>query len=125
MLQMKKLLFGLLGAVLLSVVLLSATALVILKTGSLPEGAAGTAALVVGCLSVFPAALWTARLAGEKGMLHGVALAAMYLFLYLAVSLAFYTEANIVAIGIRAAAFLLSGALGGMIGVGMKRKIRF
>lgn len=125
MLQIKKLILGLFGAVGLSIVLMCITALVILKTGSLPNGVAGTVMLLVGGLSVFLAALLIARMAGEKGMLHGLALAVMYLFLFVAISLAFFAEPDIRTLGVRAAAFLLCGALGGTIGVGMKKKIRF
>ena len=70
-------------------------------------------------------AFFAARIAGEKGLLHGLVLAAVYVFLYLAVSLALYADADIAAVGVRTAAILLCGALGGVLGVGKKSKIRF
>ena len=86
MLQIKKLLFGLVASLVLTVALLAAFSALILKLGALPGEIAGTIALAVGCVSVFAAAFFTARIAGEKGLLHGLVLAAVYVFLYLAVS---------------------------------------
>lgn len=125
MLQIKKLIFGLAAEILLSCGLLALFSALILKMGSLPDGIAGTLALAIGCLSVLTAAFLTARMTGEKGLLHGLVLAGSYIFLYAAVSLALYTDADIAAIGVRAASFLLCGILGGILGVGKKSKIRF
>lgn len=125
MLQIKKLLFGLVASLALTAALLAAFSALILKLGALPGEIAGTIALAIGCISVFAAAFFTARIAGEKGLLHGLVLAAVYVFLYLAVSLALYADADIVAVGVRTAAILLCGALGGVLGVGKKSKIRF
>ena len=77
------------------------------------------------CISVLAAAFLTARMTGEKGLLHGLALAGGYIFLYLAVSLALYTDVDIASIGVRVVSFALCGALGGVLGVGRKSKIRF
>ena len=126
MLQIKKLLFGLVASLALTAALLAAFSALILKLGALPGEIAGTIALAIGCVSVFAAAFFTARIAGEKGLLHGLILAAVYVFLYLAVSLALYADAaDIAAVGVRTAAILLCGALGGVLGVGKKSKIRF
>ena len=110
MLQIKKLLFGLVASLALTAALLAAFSALILKLGALPGEIA---------------AFFTARIAGEKGLLHGLVLAAVYVFLYLAVSLALYADADIAAVGVRTAAILLCGALGGVLGVGKKNKIRF
>ena len=125
MLQIKKLVFGLAAEVLLSCGLLALFSVLILKMGSLPNEIAGTMALAAGCISVLAAAFLTARMPGEKGLLHGLALAGGYIFLYLAVSLALYTDVDIASIGVRVVSFALCGALGGVLGVGRKSKIRF
>mgnify|MGYP000043125499 FL=1 len=125
MLQIKKLLFGLVASLALTAALLAAFSALILKLGALPGEIAGTIALAIGCVSVLAAAFFTARIVGEKGLLHGLVLAAVYIFLYLAVSLALYADADIAAVGVRTAAILLCGALGGVLGVGKKSKIRF
>ena len=109
----------------LSCGLLALFSVLILKMGSLPNGIAGTMALAAGCISVLAAAFLTARMTGEKGLLHGLALAGGYIFLYLAVSLALYTDVDIASIGVRVVSFALCGALGGVLGVGRKSKIRF
>ena len=80
MLQIKKLLFGLVASLALTAALLAAFSALILKLGALPGEIAGTIALAIGCVSVFAAAFFTARIAGEKGLLHGLVLAAVYVF---------------------------------------------
>lgn len=76
MLNFKKLFLGLLFSVLFSAVLTTVCAFVILKLGFLPsEPILGTAAAVIGGVSVFASAFLAARLAGEKGLLHALCLA--------------------------------------------------
>lgn len=72
MLNFKKLFLGFLFSVLFSAVLIAVCAFMILKLGFLPsEPILGTAAAVIGGVSVFASAFLAARLAGEKGLLHG------------------------------------------------------
>lgn len=66
MLNFKKLFLGLLFSVLFSAVLIAVCAFMILKLGFLPSGPIlGTAAAVIGGVSVFASAFLAARLAGE------------------------------------------------------------
>lgn len=67
MLNFKKLFFGLLFSVLFSAVLIAVCAFMILKLSFLPsEPILGTAAAVIGGVSVFASAFLAARLAGGK-----------------------------------------------------------
>ena len=67
MLNLKKLFLGLLFSVLFSAVLIAVCAFMILKLGFLPsEPILGTAAAVIGGVSVFASAFLAARLAGKK-----------------------------------------------------------
>ena len=78
MLNFKKLFLGLLFSVLFSAVLIAVCAFMILKLGFLPsEPILGTAAAAIGGVSVFASAFLAARLAGEKGLLHGLVLCAL------------------------------------------------
>lgn len=87
MLNFKKLFLGLLFSVLFSAVLIAVCAFMILKLGFLPsEPILGTAAAVIGGVSVFASAFLAARLAGEKGLLHGLVLGTLYAVFYVAIS---------------------------------------
>lgn len=125
MLQIKKLLFGFAAEMMLSGGLLSLFSLLILKMGVLSNGAAGTMAIAAGCVAIFIAAFLTAHWAGEKGLVHGLVLAGGYVILYFAIAFLLYANAEVVSLVVRAAAFLFCGALGGILGVGKKSKIRF
>ena len=125
MLQIKKLVFGLAAEVLLSCGLLALFSVLILKMGSLPNGIAGTMALAAGCISVLAAAFLTARMTGEKGLLHGLALAGVYIFLYLAVSLALYTDVDIASIGVRVVSLHFAARSAAFLALGEKVKFGF
>ena len=87
MLNFKKLFLGFLFSVLFSAVLIAVCAFMILKLGFLPsEPILGTAAAVIGGVSVFASAFLAARLAGEKGLLHGLVLGTLYAVFYVAIS---------------------------------------
>lgn len=125
MLNIKKLVFGVILAILLSAGLLAAFSLFILKMGRLPDAWAGTIAAAAGGLAVFLAAFLTARWAGEKGLLHGLALSGAYAIVYIGMALLLYAGVQSVPLVIRALILLLCGALGGILGVGKKSKIQF
>lgn len=76
MLNFKKLFLGLLFSVLFSAVLIAVCAFMILKLGFLPsEPILGTAAAVIGGVSVFVSAFLAARLAGKKACCTALCLA--------------------------------------------------
>ena len=111
MLNFKKLFLGLLFSVLFSAVLIAVCAFMILKLGFLPsEPILGTAAAAIGGVSVFASAFLAARLAGEKGLLHGLVL---------------YANMRIVLLVIRSVIFVICSVCGGVMGVNRDEKIRF
>ena len=67
MLQIKKLLFGLVASLALTAALLAAFSALILKLGALPGEIAGTIALAIGCVSVFAAAFSRRASRGRRG----------------------------------------------------------
>lgn len=76
MLNFKKLFLGFLFSVLFSAVLIAVCAFMILKLGFLPsEPILGTAAAVIGGVSVFASAFLAARLAGKKDCCTALCLA--------------------------------------------------
>ena len=114
MLNFKKLFLGLLFSVLFSAVLIAVCAFMILKLGFLPsEPILGTAAAAIGGVSVFASAFLAARLAGEKGLLHGLVLGMLY------------ANMRIVLLVIRSVIFVICSVCGGVMGVNRDEKIRF
>lgn len=126
MLNFKKLFLGLLFSVLLSAVLIAACAFVILKLGFLPsEPILGTAAAVIGGVSVFTSAFLTARRAGEKGLLHGLVLGVLYAIFCVAVSVMLYANMQVAPLVIRSVIFVICSVCGGVMGVNKDEKVRF
>ena len=127
MLNFKKLFLGLLFSVLFSAVLIAVCAFMILKLGFLPSELPilGTAAAAIGGVSVFASAFLAARLAGEKGLLHGLVLGTLYAVFYVAISVMLYANMRIVLLVIRSVIFVICSVCGGVMGVNRDEKIRF
>ena len=117
---------GLLFSVLFSAVLIAVCAFMILKLGFLPSGPIlGTAAAVIGGVSVFASAFLAARLAGEKGLLHGLVLGTLYAVFYVAISVMLYANMRVALLVIRSVIFVICSVCGGVMGVNRDEKIRF
>ena len=125
MLNFKKLITGSLLAVALSAVLLMAAAFCVKKVGLPSDAVAGTLGLAAGAVAVFAGSVVTAMWAGEKGLLYGVLLSVLVSAVYIAVGVFVCNEIEYAAVSVRVAAFLVSGALGGVLGVNRTQHIRF
>lgn len=127
MLNFKKLFLGFLFSVLFSAVLIAVCAFMILKLGFLPsEPILGTAAAVIGGVSVFASAFLAARLGGgKKGLLHGPVLGTLYAVSYVTISVMLYANMRVVLLVIRSVIFVICSVCGGVMGVNRDEKIRF
>lgn len=127
MLQIKKLFFGTLLNLVLAVGLFSVAAFLIQKLGALPEGGmAGTIVMIIGIVAVFFSALLTAHWVGEKGLIHGTVIALIVIALYCIGAMVICGSDDLVSLAVRAISFLLSGMIGGVVGVGQKSgRVRF
>ena len=126
MLNFKKLLLVLVICLSLSAALIALSAFVLLKLGFLPnDSVLGTLAAVIGGISVFAASVITARCAGERGLLHGLVLGAVYTFLYVAVGIMIYADMQCTSAIIRSVIFVICSVCGGIIGVNKNEKVRF
>lgn len=108
-----------------SLLLLSLISLVVAKAGVLPQAALPLVTTAAGCAAVFLGGLISALAAKEKGLYLGLASGA---FLAACVGLAtYFSGGDIFAVsGIgKAAAFLVSGAIGGILGANRKQKVKF
>lgn len=108
-----------------SVALLAAIALIFEKTSSLPRGMIPTMTTLIGCISVFIASLLSSMYAREKGIIQGVFSGLICILCIALISvLVFHNDFNMASAG-KAAAILLSGSIGGILGVNRKSKVRF
>lgn len=125
MFNFKKLFVGVLFSIVLSFVLLAAAAGCIVKLGLVSDAAAGTVGLIVGVAALCVAGMVTARWAGERGLIYGVFVSALYSVVFLV--FLFIPGCNIDwrTVLIRIAAYFVSGALGGVLGVNRTQHIRF
>lgn len=125
MIQIKKAAIGLGVSALLTVLLLAVGALLVLRAGVLPQRWCGMVSTAVGGVSVLLASLLTARLTGERGLLHGTVVAACYAFLFSFAAVFLTERVDLAAVALRAVVFLLCGAVGGVCGVSRKSRVRF
>lgn len=110
---------------LVSGVLLAIAALVISKMGSLPQGSLSIITTVIGCIAVFFGGFFSSLYIREKGILFGVFSGLLFAFCTALVSvLVFQNDFTIGSVG-KLAAILLSGSIGGIMGVNRKSRVKF
>lgn len=108
-----------------SLVLLSAIAFFIRRSGSLPRGSVTIITTVAACGAVFLGGFLSTLSVREKGLLLGLGAGAVFLVCAGAVSvLVFQLELGPASAG-KIAAVLLSGAIGGVLGANRKSKVKF
>ncbi len=111
---------------LVSVLLLfTLIAFVVSRSGSLPRGSLALITTLVACGASFLSGLIASLSMREKGLLLGLAGGAMLLAVAAIVSLIVYQVELTPAGGGKAAAVLLSGAIGGVLGANHKQKVKF
>ena len=104
---------------------LAAAALVVAKSGTLPRDALPLVCTVMGCAAVFIGALLPAIAAREKGLYLGLAAGGLLAASVAVVSYFLYGLPFVVGSIGKGAAFLLSGAIGGVLGANRKNKVKF
>lgn len=108
-----------------SLLLLALIAFLVTKAGSLPLTTLPLITTVAACIPVFLGGLISALAAREKGIYLGLAAGAL---MAVAIGLAaYFTGCEVLtAAGIgKAAALLVSGAIGGILGANRKQKVKF
>ncbi len=108
-----------------SALLLMLISVILAKTASLPKGSLPILVTGVGCISILAGAFLASVYIKEKGIIFGLISGVIYLCAALLVAtLVLQGEFTPAGIG-KGAAFLISGALGGIMGVNRKSKVRF
>ena len=102
-----------------SLVLLSAIAFFVCRSGSLPRGSVTIITTIAACAAVFLGGFLSTITVREKGLLLGLGAGAVFLICAGAVSvLVFQVELGPASAG-KIAAVLLSGAIGGVLGLSL------
>ena len=108
-----------------SAVLLALLALILGKMKVLPRGIIPVLTTVVGCLAVFLGGFLASAYTKENGLLLGLISGGIFVFCTALVSvLLFQNDFNIASAG-KLAAILLSGSIGGVLGVNRKDRVKF
>lgn len=108
-----------------SLLLLSVLAFAVCRAGALPRGSLALMTTLAACGAVFLGGFAASLSLREKGLFLGLGAGALFLICAAAVSvLVFQAEIGPASLG-KAAAVLLSGAIGGVLGANRKRKVKF
>ena len=127
MLKFKKICIGVFISIAVFAAAVAVASLCIVKTGSLPN--TGTAAFIVTILcgaAAFAGAWSAARMAGERGLLHGAVIGAVCTAVYIAAAVMMKCSVLSAVTAVRVLLFMLCGAAGGVTGVNKgNEKIQF
>ena len=108
-----------------SAILLALTALILGKMKTLPRGITPILTTVIGCIGVFLGSFLASVYAKEKGLLLGLISGGIFAFCIALVSvLLFQNDFNLASAG-KLIAILLSGSIGGILGVNRKDRVKF
>lgn len=114
-----------LAAMATAMVLLMVLSLLLSKLYTLPKSALPVLTTVIACAAVFLGGLLSSMLLKERGLINGVIVAVIFSVILFGVSIfVFETELGLSALT-KFAAILMSGILGGILGVNRKSRVKF
>lgn len=111
------------GLIICTVLLILAT-ITFLQVKSIPAEAISVMVQIFGAIGAFAGGYITVRIAKEKGMILGVATAALLFVFVLLAGLCATTSTVTFATVAKGLAMLISGCLGGIVAVNKKQKIK-
>lgn len=124
--KVKGMLLSVVVATVISGALLAVMAAIVASAGTLPKGPILTVAVTaIVCVGVFLGGLIAALFVGEKGILLGGGIGLLFACLVAIVSLMTAGVEISIGGGARLAAIILSGCIGGILGVNRDRKVKF
>lgn len=124
--KVKGMLLAVVVATVISGALLAVMAAIVASAGTLPKGPILTVAVTaIVCVGVFLGGLIAALFVGEKGILLGGGIGVLFACLVAIVSLMTAGVEISIGGGARLAAIILSGCIGGILGVNRDRKVKF
>lgn len=114
-----------LAAMATALVLLMVLSLLLSKLDTLPKSALPVLTTVIACAAVLLGGLLSSMLLKERGLINGVIVAVIFSVILFGVSIfVFETELGLSALT-KFAAILMSGILGGILGVNRKSRVKF
>ncbi len=121
-----KAIFVSVGAMALSAAaVLTVMSLIIAKMGVLPKNTVTVLTTAAGCLAVFLGGFFASVCAKENGIIFGILSGVVLVLVIALISLfTFQNELDFSSIG-KIAAIILSGSIGGILGVNRKSKVKF
>lgn len=124
--KIKGMLLSVVVATVISGALLAVMAAILASAGTLPKGPILTVAVTaIVCVGVFLGGLIAALFVGEKGILLGGGIGLLFACLVAVGSLMTAGVEISIGGGARLAAIILSGCIGGILGVNRDRKVKF
>lgn len=123
--KIKSVIISLISMVVFSIILLFIASFIITKMGILPQSSLPIITTLISCLVVFLSGFISSLYMKEKGILFGLISASIYSLIIILCTLVLSENIlGVSAIG-RIVAIFISGAMGGIIGVNRKSKIKF
>lgn len=121
---LRSIVIGSVAGAVLCAALLGAFALAFVSAGHIPQSMISPMMLALSVLSAFTAGFVTAKISRKRGLAYG-ALSGLLLFvLFLVSGLIASHEAISFAAGIRMIVMIISGAIGGLLAVSKKSKVK-
>lgn len=108
-----------------SLLLLALISLAVAKSGSLPRGILPIITTAAACIAVFLGGFFSSLSAREKGILFGILSGLLFALCAALVSVFLYQNDFTIGSAGKLAALLISGSIGGILGVNRKNKVKF
>ncbi len=125
MLRIKALITGGLSVLLMFVIFIGGLSLFSEKAGIMNEGLFKNLAIIFAAVSIMIASVIAARMGDGKGWLYGMIMGVFWLIITAVIALVVNQGFFSTGFGFYAIIFILCGCLGGMLGVGKRRKIKY
>lgn len=109
---------------LLSAILLGLAALGFVSAANIPQNVISPMMLALSVLGAFTAGFVTAKVSHKRGLAYGAVSGLLLFILYLVAGLVASNEPVSFTAGMRLIVMILSGAIGGLLGVNKKSKVK-
>lgn len=120
----KAVIFGSIGGMIVCTALLLLASFALAQMKSVPDSAVGTITMVFGAFGALAGGYISVRIARCRGMLYGI-LTGLTLFLVVVIiGVCSSAESVTIATVIKGVAMILSGAIGGIVAVNKKQRVR-
>jgi putative membrane protein (TIGR04086 family) len=121
---LRSIVIGSVAGAALCAALLGAFALAFVSAGHIPQGLISPLVIGLSALSAFTAGFITAKISRKRGLAYGMLSGLLLFVLFLVSGLVASREAVSAASGMRMIVMALSGAVGGLLAVSKKSKIK-